>query len=347
MKSANFEPMETEMHYPLQSLNTFGINVDAKYFTRVASLAEIREALAFAHRKDIPIMVLGGGSNVLFSGNYPGLIIKLDNTGIRVIEGTDDYVYVVAEAGVNWDRFVAHCVDRGWGGLENLSLIPGNVGASPIQNIGAYGMEMRDYFESLEFYHFDSGEVMRFRPEDCRFGYRDSIFKRELKGKGIIQSVTFRLDKNPVFNTEYGTIRQELEAMEAEELSLQAIRRAVIRIRQRKLPDPAETGNAGSFFKNPEVPASFHGRLKKQFPGLVSFQLENGNFKLAAGWLIDQCGWKGYREGDTGVHGKQALVLVNYGKATGNEILALAEKVMHSVREKFGVDLEREVNVIG
>ncbi|HPE54834.1 MAG TPA: UDP-N-acetylmuramate dehydrogenase [Bacteroidales bacterium] len=338
--------MEILSNYPLQSLNTFGFKVDAKYFAPVASLAEVGKALDFAQQKQVPVMVLGGGSNVMFTKDFEGLILKYDNDSIEVISETEDYIYVKAGAGLNWDQLVAYCVERGWGGLENLSLIPGNVGASPIQNIGAYGVEMKDHFESLEYLHFETNETSIFFASDCQFGYRDSIFKNALKGKGLILNVTFRLNKKPVFNTSYGTILQELEAMNVKKPDLQTLRQAVINIRRSKLPDPAEIGNAGSFFKNPEVSTSQHQELKERFPNLVSFALDNDSFKLAAGWLIDQCGWKGYREGDAGVHARQALVLVNYGKANGKQLFELSEKVLQSVKEKFGVELEREVNVV-
>jgi UDP-N-acetylmuramate dehydrogenase len=338
--------MEILTNYPLKSLNTFGIDVDVKYFAQVASLDEIREGLVFAQQKKVPVMILGGGSNVLFTKDYSGLILKMDDQNINLISESTDHVLVKAGAGVNWDHLVAVCVEKGWGGLENLSLIPGNVGASPIQNIGAYGVEMKDHFESLEYYHFDRDTIETFRTEDCRFGYRDSIFKRSLKDRGVILSVTFRLDKQPVFHTAYGTISEEIEKMKDATLTLKTLREAVIRIRQSKLPDPKEMGNAGSFFKNPEVSSEFHQRLKIDFPNLVAFALDNGNYKLAAGWLIDQCGWKGHREGDAGIHSKQALVLVNHGRATGQELLSLSEKVMISVKAKFGVKLEREVNIV-
>ncbi|MCB2222295.1 MAG: UDP-N-acetylmuramate dehydrogenase [Bacteroidetes bacterium] len=338
--------MEIFTNYPLKSLNTFGINVDGKYFAQVASLEEIREGLAFAQQKKVPVMLLGGGSNILFTKDYNGLILKIGDRNMEQIAETSEHVLVKVGAGMNWDDFVAICVEKGWGGLENLSLIPGNVGASPIQNIGAYGVEIKDHFESLEYYHFEQNLIQSFFAKDCSFGYRDSIFKRKLKGKGVILSVTYKLDKKPVFNTSYGTIKEALEKMSVGELSLQAMRQAVINIRRSKLPDPNEIGNAGSFFKNPEVPKSFHDHLKNQFPNLVAFKLDNGNYKLAAGWLIDQCEWKGYREGDAGIHAKQALVLVNYAHASGQDILALSEKVMKSVKAKFGVEMEREVNVV-
>ena len=230
--------------------------------------------------------------------------------------------------------------------MENLSLIPGNVGASPIQNIGAYGVELKDHFHELEFYDFATGEIRNFNNSDCCFGYRDSIFKNELKEKGVVLSVIFKLDKFPKFKTGYGAIKEELDRMEVIKLTAKNIRNAVINIRRSKLPDPDEIGNAGSFFKNPVVTNQKYNELLAKFPNLAFYKQNDGSYKLAAGWLIDQCGWKGYRKGDAGVHKNQALVLVNYGKASGTEIVKLSEEMMYSVNEKFGVGLEREVNVV-
>lgn len=338
--------MEIKTDYPLRSLTAFNINVDGKYYTEVASEEEIREALSFSTVNNTPLLILGGGSNLLFLENYPGLVMKVNVPGIEIVEESSVGGVVKVGAGEIWDDFVEFCVDNGYGGLENLSLIPGCVGASPVQNIGAYGVEMKDCFHSLEFFHFDSGKVMIFRAEDCKFGYRDSIFKRELKGKGVVLSVSFNLTMNPEFKTAYGSLDDELKSMGVKELSLLALRTAVIRIRKRKLPDPEFIGNAGSFFKNPSVDRFLHDEIKKEYPKLVSFPQPDGTFKLAAGWMIDQCGWKGHRKGDAGVHEKQALVLVNYGGALGTEIFELSENIKASVRSKFHVDLEREVNVI-
>ncbi|MCD4719998.1 MAG: UDP-N-acetylmuramate dehydrogenase, partial [Desulfobacula sp.] len=250
------------------------------------------------------------------------------------------------QAGENWDEFVQFCVDNNFAGLENLSLIPGNVGASPIQNIGAYGVELKDYFFELDFFDFETRKVKTFELKDCEFGYRNSIFKNELKGKGMILSVTYRLNKHPEFKTEYGSIKDEIEAMGVSELSVKTIRQAVINIRRSKLPDPEIIGNAGSFFKNLTISNEDHQRLKTEFPNIVSFSQSNDSFKLAAGWLIDQCGWKGKRVGDAGVHEKQALVLVNHGNASGKVVYDLSEEIKNSVIDKFGVELEREVNII-
>jgi len=338
--------VEIKNNYPLKSLNTFNINVDGKYYTEVASVDDIREAVGFANERNLPVLLLGGGSNILFMDNFSGLVVKVNIGGKEVIKETNDHIFVKAGAGENWDEFVKYCVDRGFAGIENLSLIPGNVGASPIQNIGAYGVELKDHFDSLEYYHFEQDKIITFRSEDCQFGYRNSIFKNELKGKGVILSVTLRLDKEPSIRAEYGSIKDELASLKVTDYTIAAIRQAVINIRQSKLPDPAVLGNAGSFFKNPEVSREKFEALKRDFPGIVGYPVENGNVKLAAGWLIDQCGWKGYREGEAGIHKNQALVIVNHGNAKGKEIFNLSEKVLQSVADKFGVELVREVNVV-
>ncbi|WP_261387342.1 UDP-N-acetylmuramate dehydrogenase [Chitinophaga pinensis] len=251
-----------------------------------------------------------------------------------------------AGAGETWHGFVMDCIKNNRAGLENLSLIPGNVGASPMQNIGAYGVEIKDCFHELEAYHLQDHTIVKFNNADCHFGYRESVFKRQYKGQFGILSVTFRLSKHPKLNTSYGAIEEELKHMGVQDLTIQAISQAVINIRSSKLPDPAKIGNAGSFFKNPTVPAEKHEALKAAFPNMVAYPVAGGEFKLAAGWLIEQCGWKGFREGDAGVHARQALVLVNYGDASGNEIYELSQRVLDSVAEKFGVALEREVNII-
>jgi UDP-N-acetylmuramate dehydrogenase len=249
-------------------------------------------------------------------------------------------------AGEVWHSFVLYCIDKGFAGIENLSLIPGNTGASPMQNIGAYGVEIKDTFHELEAIDLETGQLVSFSNADCEFGYRESVFKRKYKDRFMILSVTFRLSKKPVFHTDYGAIRQELDKMGISELSIKAISQAVINIRSSKLPDPKKLGNSGSFFKNPEVTADTYQRLLKAFPDLVAYPLDNGNYKLAAGWLIEQSGLKGYRSGDAGVHALQALVLVNYGHASGKEIYDLSSKVLETVDQKFGVMLEREVNII-
>lgn len=330
----------------LRPYNTFGIAARSRYFADFSNADELGELLSAPQFRDLPRMILGGGSNVLFTKDFDGVILKNEMKGMEVVGEDDDYVYVKAGAGESWHGFVMENIKHNRGGLENLSLIPGNVGASPMQNIGAYGVEIKDTFHSLEALHLEEKEVVSFTKEDCRFGYRESVFKHKYKGQFAILSVTYKLSKHPQFNTSYGAIEAELNAMGVKDLSIQAISQAVINIRSSKLPDPAKIGNAGSFFKNPTVTAGDYERIKAAHPGVVAYPVEGNQFKLAAGWLIEQCGWKGYREGDAGVHAKQALVLVNYGEAKGGEIYDLSQKVLDSVEEKFGVLLEREVNII-
>jgi len=338
--------MEIKTNYPLKSLNTFNLNVDGKYFIEVASSDEIAPAYNFAKDKELPLLVLGGGSNLLFRDDFQGLILKVNIKGIKIIDQSGEYVIVKVGAGEVWDDFVDYCVKNGFGGIENLSIIPGSVGASPVQNIGAYGVEMKDYFKELEYYNFETGEIKTYQNQDCRFDYRSSIFKNTLKGKGVVTSVTFKLLLKPNLKTTYGTIQQQLDKMEVEEFTLKTLREAIIQIRRSKLPEPDEIGNAGSFFKNPIISSERYQAISMKYPDLVAYPQNDGSVKLAAGWLIDQAGWKGYREGDAGVHDKQALVLVNYGNASGSEIFNLSEKIRKSVIDNFGVELEREVNVV-
>ena len=329
----------------LTNKNTFHINVNSEYYCELDSIEQLPELVARREFKDSEILILGGGSNLLFTRDFSGLVIKNNIRGIEVVNETGNEIFVKVGAGENWHQFVLWCIDRNYGGVENLSLIPGNIGASPMQNIGAYGVEIKDVFYSLEAVHVESGQMITFNNHECEFGYRESVFKRRFKDQFIITSVTYRLNKYPRFNISYGTIAQELEQAGVKELSVKSISDAVIRIRKSKLPSPDEIGNAGSFFKNPEVTNATHRQLQEIFPDIVAYPLENGNVKLAAGWLIEKAGWKGYREGDAGVHTRQALVLVNYGNASGYQIFELSSKVMMSVEEKFGVILEREVNI--
>jgi UDP-N-acetylmuramate dehydrogenase len=338
--------MRISENVSLRPYNTFGIAAQARYFASFSSVEELQELLAAPPEKGLDHMILGGGSNVLFTRNYDGILLKNELKGITVVQEDDDYVYVKVGAGENWHGFVMDCIRNNRAGLENLSLIPGNVGASPMQNIGAYGVEIKDSFHQLEAYHLHDHAVVTFKNADCEFGYRESVFKRRYKGQFAILSVTYRLSKHPTLNTSYGAIEEELKHMGVQELSIQAISQAVINIRTSKLPNPAEIGNAGSFFKNPAIPAAKYETLKAAFPNIVAYPVDGGEYKLAAGWMIEQCGWKGFREGDAGVHARQALVLVNYGNATGNEIYQLSQHVLDSVQEKFGVELEREVNMI-
>ncbi len=334
----------------LKPYNSFGIEARAAFFSPFDTTEALKELLAFRPAgngmRTLPHLVLGGGSNVLFTGNFNGIVLKNEIQGIELVEEDEHHVYVKAGAGVVWHQLVLHCISNGWAGLENLSLIPGNVGASPMQNIGAYGVEIKDVFHQLEALHIETGLLQVFNLEQCAFGYRESVFKRRYKNQFVITSVTYRLNKQPRFNTSYGAIEQELEKMQVKDLSIRAISDAVIHIRSSKLPDPAVTGNAGSFFKNPEIGIEQFQRLRETFPGVIGYVLPGNKVKLAAGWLIEQCGWKGYREGDAGCHSKQALVLVNYGNASGKEIYALSTRIIESVQQKFEVALEREVNII-
>lgn len=338
--------MEILENQSLKKLNTFGIDASAKYFTEFSSIENIHEILSDARYFTLNKLILGGGSNLLFSKNFDGIVLKNNLKGIELINEDANYYYVRSAAGEAWHSFVMYCIENNFAGLENLSLIPGNVGASPMQNIGAYGVELKDHFYELEAYHIADKTIHTFNNSDCKFGYRESVFKRELKNQYIIISVTFRLLKKPKLNTSYGAIEKELEAMNVKEINIQAISKAVCNIRRSKLPNPAEIGNAGSFFKNPEVERGKYEFIKISYPEIVGYELENGNVKLAAGWLIEQCGWKGRTIGDAGVHKLQALVLVNYGSAKGTEIFDLSQQILDSVKVKFGVELEREVNII-
>ena len=339
--------MQIRENISLKHYNTFGIDASAKYFAAFANVNEL-EALLQEDlvSKQSTRLVLGGGSNLLLTRNVNGIVLKNDINGIEVIKEDNEHVYVKAGAGENWHGLVMHCVEHGFAGMENLSLIPGNTGASPMQNIGAYGVEIKDVFHSLDAYHIADKKLVTFGLEECEFGYRESVFKRKYKGQFVITSVSFRLNKKPVFNTSYGAIQQELEQMGVKELSIKAVSQAVINIRSSKLPDPKEVGNAGSFFKNPQVPKEQFLQLQEEFPAIPSFPFDDANVKVPAGWLIEQCGWKGYRKGDAGCYPKQALVLVNYGAAKGDEIYALSEEILQSVKTKFGIELEREVNIL-
>ncbi|HTI92461.1 MAG TPA: UDP-N-acetylmuramate dehydrogenase [Puia sp.] len=335
----------------LKPYNTFGIDVAAHYFSSFATQEQLAELIATT---PAPPLILGGGSNLLFTRDIDGLVLKNEIGGIDLVLEDEEYVYVKAGAGENWHSFVLHCLDRDWAGVENLSLIPGSVGAAPMQNIGAYGVEIKDVFHELDAYDLNEQKVYTFSLNDCEFGYRESVFKRKYRDRFVIINVTFRLRKQPVFHTSYGAIREELEKMGVSQLSIRAISQAVINIRSSKLPDPKVIGNAGSFFKNPTVPNAQFEVLRTAFPGIIGYPnppdqagvVSGSSTKLAAGWLIEQCGWKGYRRGDAGCHARQALVLVNYGKASGEEIYDLSEEILLSVERKFGVVLEREVNII-
>jgi len=332
-------------NYSLQAHNTFGIEAFTKYFFEFTELSDIQIFFnSNISLKDEPILIIGTGSNLLLLNNFDGLVIHPNLPGIQIVKEDRQNIWFEVGAGEVWDELVQYTVDFGLGGIENLSLIPGAVGAAPVQNIGAYGQEVGNVIEKVKGFDLQTGLPGEFTNSDCKFGYRSSIFKTELRNRFIITSVVFKLEKFPEFVLGYGDV--EKKANEKGEVNLHTIRQSIIEIRQFKLPDPAEIGNAGSFFKNPEVDTTLAESLKSKFEKLPVYPLENGNVKLAAGWLIEMAGWKGLREGDAGVHEKQALVLVNYDHATGQEIFNLSEKIKQSVYEKFGIELEREVNCV-
>jgi UDP-N-acetylmuramate dehydrogenase len=337
--------MVVQRDYSLKKWNSFGINCFANYFTSFENVEDLKEILnQFIHEKEK--LVLGSGSNILFTRNFSGLVLKNEIMGIEVLAHTNQTITLKVGAGENWHNLVLYCIKNNFAGIENLSLIPGNVGACPIQNIGAYGVEVKDVISKVQGYFIDNLEPFELDNESCQFGYRDSIFKQQLKNKVVITYVNFTLQKQPSYNISYGAIQQELDKMQITRLSIKAISDAVIAIRSSKLPNINEVGNAGSFFKNPEVNAEKYQFLKNKYISLVGYALPNGNYKLAAGWLIEFCGFKGYRIGDAGCYSKQALVLVNYGNATGQEIYNLSQTIIDKVHETFGIILEREVNII-
>ncbi|MGR6088679.1 MAG: UDP-N-acetylmuramate dehydrogenase [Arcticibacter sp.] len=330
----------------LKPMNTFGMDVHATRFAVFSNENQLQQQLESLHGNTEPILILGGGSNILFTRDYPGVVLKDEIGGISIVDDSGDEVLVQVGAGVVWHHLVEWAITHGLGGIENLSLIPGTTGAAPIQNIGAYGVELKDVFHSLDCISKTDGLKHTFNMEQCAFGYRDSVFKRELKGQMVITSVTLRLSRKPEIKVSYGAITQELQRMGVATPGIADVSNAVCNIRRSKLPDPSVLGNAGSFFKNPEVSATIHDALKKEFPNIVSYPFGAGTFKLAAGWLIEQCGWKGKVVGHTGSHKDQALVLVNYGGATGEEVVHLSDEIRASVRGKFGVEIEPEVNII-
>jgi UDP-N-acetylmuramate dehydrogenase len=330
----------------LKPYNTFGVDACAQYFASFSTVDEAQQLLSNKRFSSIQKFILGGGSNILLTKNFEGIVLKNEIKGIELIKEDKRHFYVKASAGENWNNFVMHCIRHNYAGLENLSLIPGNVGASPMQNIGAYGVELRDVFESLQALNRDDNRILEFTANDCAFGYRESAFKKKYKDQFIILNVVFRLNKIPVFNTSYNAVEQELEKMNVKELSVKAISQAVINIRSSKLPDPKEIGNAGSFFKNPAVELRQYKLLQSVYSNMPHYAVDDDHVKIPAAWLIEQCGWKGYRNEDFGVHSKQPLVLVNYGNASGAQIFDLSEKILQSVKQKFGVELEREVNIV-
>lgn len=334
-------------NFSLQPYNTFGVDVKAGYFTEIQTVEALKEALSFSQNHNLALLFLGGGSNILFTRDFDGLVIKLNLKGISIQPWNENEVLVTAKSGENWHEFVMFCLDKNLGGLENLSLIPGNVGTSPMQNIGAYGTEIKDIFVNCKALNLETKEIETFDLEKCRFGYRDSVFKQESKGKYVILEVTFKLTtKNHHIRTEYGAIKTELEKSGIKNPTIQEVSQAVISIRRSKLPDPKEIGNAGSFFKNPTIPLAQFEALQQQFETIPGYP-NGASVKVPAGWLIEQCGWKGKQTGNVASHKLQALVIVNAtGKASGKEIFDFSTEIINSVQEKFGIELEREVNII-
>jgi UDP-N-acetylmuramate dehydrogenase len=339
--------MTIQNNVDLLPYNTFGITATAKLFTTVKSVEEAKELFASPLFKKEKHLILGGGSNLLLTKNFDGLVIKVDIKGKEIVKEDDRYATLKVGAGENWHAFVSYCVDKNLGGVENLSLIPGTVGAAPMQNIGAYGVEIKKNILAVEALEISTGDVRYFSNEECHFGYRESIFKHEVKDKFLISSVTLRLTKKDhQFNISYGAIGETLKQLGTTSLTLKAISDAVIYIRSHKLPDPSRIGNAGSFFKNPSIQADLVDFIKKDYPSLPTFPSTDGLIKIPAAWLIEQCGWKGKTFDNIGVHQHQALVLVNYGGGKGEKIWELAMKIRDSVKEKFNITLQPEVNVI-
>ncbi len=333
-----------QKNVPLKPYNTFGLKYTAACIATISNEKEAVEFTENIHTFPAPLLVIGEGSNILFTRDFPGTIIRVNINDIEIKEETGDEVIVSAGAGLKWDTFVEWCVNHGLNGLENLSLIPGTVGAAPVQNIGAYGVEAAETVTRVRAFEIRTGQIREFTAEECCFGYRSSVFKTIYKGRFMVLKVYFRLSRSFNPRTAYGNLKEELKARGGD--SPADIREAVLAIRRRKLPDPLVTGNAGSFFKNPLIDNVTAAEMLSKYPGMPSYADPSGKTKLAAGWLIEQCGWKGKRIGDAGVHDKQALVIVNYGKATGRELYDLSEKVRESVRAKFGISLEREVEVL-
>ncbi|APD07694.1 UDP-N-acetylmuramate dehydrogenase [Flavobacteriaceae bacterium UJ101] len=339
--------MDVKQNESLKNYNTFGIDVKSDYFIEIHNLEELEELFSSSKYQSLPRLILGGGSNILLTKDFEGIVIKLNLKGITEEKKDEDFVYVKAEAGENWHEFVQWNLDQNYGGLENMSLIPGNVGTAPMQNIGAYGVEIKDVFHELEAFEIATGKRKVFSLKECEFGYRESIFKNNLKGQYVIVSVTFKLTRqNHVIKKSYGAIQSELEKEKIQNPTIQEISKAVITIRKSKLPDPKQIGNSGSFFKNPIISKQHFETLQKKHPNLNSYPINEGEVKIAAGWLIDQAGWKGKRFGDAGVHSKQALVLVNYGEATGKNIYDLSQDIIEDIQTKFQIRLEREVNIL-
>jgi UDP-N-acetylmuramate dehydrogenase len=330
----------------LAPFNTLDVHANASYFVQIDSVPSLKSLLKTPRWQNERKFILGGGSNVLFIDDFEGLVIHIAITGKRIIKKDKNFSWLTIGAGENWHNLVRYCVERGWGGLENLSLIPGSVGAAPVQNIGAYGAELRDVFESLTAVNVQTGVERNFSKSECRFGYRSSIFKRKLKNWFVITDVTLKLSLHPETNTSYGAIEAWLSKNKISSPTISDVSDAVIEIRNAKLPDPSELANAGSFFKNPVIDNELFKKLKKKYSSIPGYPAGNSKTKVPAGWLIEQTGWKGKTVGNVGTFCRQALVIVNHGGAAGQEILQVAEKIQHSVEEKFGIKLVPEVNVV-
>ncbi len=332
----------------LRPFNTFGVEAQATSFARFTSQKELSHFLEQNDKRTPKILILGGGSNVLFTTDYEGLVLKCEIPGITIVSETEKDIFVRAGAGVNWHEFVMYCVEHNFAGVENLVMIPGTCGAAPVQNIGAYGVELKDTFEQLEAFHLDDRRLIRFTRDECAFGYRNSVFTGKHKNEFAILNITLKLSKRPSPNISYGSIGKELDRMGVRTIGTRDIAKAVMNIRTDKLPDPATLGNAGSFFKNPEIDLGQYEKLKIAYPDIIAFPVpgQEGCFKLVAAWLIEKCGWKGRKKGAAGCYDKQPLILVNLGGATGKEILAVSAEIIQDVHKKFGVILEREVNIL-
>ncbi len=337
--------MREEKNYPLLQHNTFGMDVRAARFVEYTSVEELKAVLADREAMAGKWLHIGGGSNLLFTGDYDGLILHSAIHGYEIVKEDDEAVWVRVGAGEVWDDFVAYTVAQGWYGAENLSLIPGEVGASAVQNIGAYGMEAKDLIVTVETIEAATGKERTFTNADCRYAYRESIFKGELKGQYIVTYVTYRLGKQPVFHLEYGNVQGELEKRGCP-VTLESVRQTIIDVRESKLPDPKVQGNAGSFFMNPIVPRAQFDALLQEYPDMPHYEVDADRVKIPAAWMIDRCGWKGKQMGRAGVHTKQALVLVNCGGATGDEVIALSQQIQDDVMQKFGIRISPEVNFI-
>lgn len=339
--------MHFEENKPLDDINTFGLSAKSRLFIAVHTIEELQEAILSQEAQENKLFILGGGSNILLTEDFDGLTIKNEISGIEVVDQTAKEVIIKIGAGENWHEFVRHAINQNWGGVENLSLIPGTVGAAPMQNIGAYGVEIKEVFEKLRAVEIKSGEIKTFKKEDCHFGYRESVFKNVFKDQYVIAEVFLRLTKKDHhLNTTYGAINDTLKTMGISNPTIQDVSNAVIQIRQSKLPDPKQIGNAGSFFKNPSVDKIDYEGLKAEYPEIPGYDLPNNQVKIPAAWLIQQCGWKGLTRGNIGVHKNQALVLVNYGGGKGKDLKELAMEIKESVAKKFGIELSPEVNFI-